>query len=90
MRTNRTIVRCSPLVQIIEEDGLVLFESGTIALHIGERGEMLLPKDASGCARAMQWLFPALNSIEPFVMNVAMIDFFYANEEWRSCAAWAR
>src|SRR6266536_1642138 len=66
----------------LEEAGLVLFESGAIVLHIGERSEMLLPKDASGRARAMQWLIAALNSIEPFVMNVALIDLFYANEEW--------
>src|SRR6266498_211465 len=69
-------------VPILEEDGLVLFESGAIVLHIGEQSEMLLRKDASGRARATQWLIAALNSIEPFVMNVALIDLFYANEEW--------
>jgi glutathione S-transferase len=69
-------------VPILEEDGHVLFESGAIVLHIGERSEMLLPKDAGGRARATQWLIAALNSIEPFVMNVALIDLFYANEEW--------
>ena len=65
-------------VPILEEDGLVLFESGAIVLHIGERSETLLPKDASARARATQWLIAALNSIEPFVMNVALIDLFYA------------
>ena len=50
--------------------------------HIGERSEALLPKDAGARARATQWLIAALNSIEPFVMNVALIDLFYANEEW--------
>jgi glutathione S-transferase len=69
-------------VPIFEEDGLVLFESGAIVLHIGERCEALLPKDSAARARAMQWLVAALNSIEPFVMNVAVIDLFYANEEW--------
>jgi glutathione S-transferase len=69
-------------VPILEEDGLVLFESGAIALHIGERSEALLPKEAAARARAMQWLIAALNSIEPFVMNVALIDLFYAQEEW--------
>src|SRR6266498_1209617 len=69
-------------VPILEEDGLVLFESGAIVLHIGEQSEMLLRKDASGRARATQWLIAALNSIEPFVMNVALIDLFYAIEEW--------
>ena len=41
-----------------------------------------LPKDVGGRARATQWLIAALNSIEPFVLNVALIDLFYANEEW--------
>jgi glutathione S-transferase len=69
-------------VPIFEEDGLVLFESGAIVLHIGERSEALLPKELGARARARQWLVAALNSIEPFVMNVAIIDFMYANEEW--------
>ena len=56
--------------------------SNRIVLHIGERSETLLPKDAGARARAMQWLVAALNSIEPFVMNVALIDLFYAKEAW--------
>jgi len=67
---------------ILDEGGLVLFESGAIVLHIGERSEALLPTEAGARARAMQWLIAALNSIEPFVMNVAVIDLFYAQEEW--------
>jgi glutathione S-transferase len=69
-------------VPILEEGGSVLFESGAIVLYIGERSEALLPKDSRARARAVQWLIAALNSIEPFVMNVALIDLFYANEEW--------
>ena len=69
-------------VPIFEEDGLVLFESGAIVLHIGERSEALLPLDAGARARATQWLIAALNSIEPFVMDVARIDIFYADQEW--------
>jgi glutathione S-transferase len=69
-------------VPIFDEDGFVLFESGAIVLHIGERSQALLPKDVGARARATQWLIAALNSIEPFVMNVALIDLFYANEEW--------
>ena len=60
----------------------MLFESGAIVLYIGERSETLLPKDAGARCRATQWLIAALNSIEPFVMNVALMDIFYANEEW--------
>ena len=69
-------------VPIFEENGFVLFESGAIVLHIGERSETLLPKDPGARARAVQWLISALNSIEPFVMNVALIDVLYTNEEW--------
>ena len=69
-------------VPILDEDGFVLFESGAIVLHIGERSSTLLPKDAGARARATQWLIAALNSIEPHVMNVVVIDVFYAQEEW--------
>jgi glutathione S-transferase len=69
-------------VPIFEENSFVLFESGAIVLHIGERSETLLPKDPAARARAMQWLIAALNSIEPWVMQVAVIDLFHANEEW--------
>jgi glutathione S-transferase len=69
-------------VPILEEEGLVLFESGAIVLHVGEKSETLLPRDPGARARATQWLIAALNSVEPFVMNVALIDLFYANEEW--------
>ena len=69
-------------VPILEENGVVLFETGAIVLHIGERSETLLPKDPAARARATQWLIAALNSIEPFVMNVALIDIFYADQEW--------
>jgi glutathione S-transferase len=69
-------------VPMLEEDGFALFESGAIALYIGERSEALLPKDPQARARATQWLIAALNSVEPFVMDVARIDIFYADQEW--------
>jgi glutathione S-transferase len=69
-------------VPIFEEDGQVLFESGAIVLHVAERSEALLPKDAGARARATQWLIAALNSIEPHIMNVATIELFYADQEW--------
>src|SRR5207237_1517320 len=69
-------------VPIFEEDGFVLFESGAIVLHIGDRSEQLLPRDAHARTRAVQWLVAALNSIEPHVMNVALLGLFYAGEEW--------
>jgi glutathione S-transferase len=69
-------------VPIFEENGFTLFESGAIVLHIGERSEALLPKDAAARSRATQWLIAALNSIEPFIMQVAAIDLFHKDKEW--------
>ncbi|MFO1016925.1 MAG: glutathione S-transferase family protein [Hyphomonadaceae bacterium] len=69
-------------VPIFEEGGFTLFESGAIVLHIGQRSETLLPNDPDARARATQWLVAALNSIEPFVMDVARIDLFYKDQEW--------
>jgi glutathione S-transferase len=69
-------------VPVFEEDGEVLFESGAIVLHVGERCEALLPRAPMARAKAAQWLIAALNSIEPHVMNAAVLDVFYAGEEW--------
>jgi len=69
-------------VPVFEEDGLVLFESGAIVLHVGARSDVLLPRDPAGRARATTWLFAALNSIEPRIQQLAEIDLFFANEQW--------
>jgi glutathione S-transferase len=69
-------------VPVYEEDGLTLFESGAILIHIGEKSEILLPKDPAKRARAFTWMFAALNSVEPHVQNLTTIDLFFANEEW--------
>lgn len=69
-------------VPILEEDGFTLFETGAIVLYVGARSEVLLPREAGPRARATQWLIAALNSIEPFVMEVARIDIFYADHDW--------
>lgn len=69
-------------VPIYEEDGHALFESGAIVLHIGEKSTTLLPVDVKARARATQWLIAALNSVEPYIMNVAQVEIFYAGEEW--------
>src|SRR4051812_28073246 len=69
-------------VPILQEDDVTIFESGAIVLHVGERSETLLPKDPAARARAVQWLIAALNSIEPHVMNYAILESFYADQEW--------
>jgi len=69
-------------VPVYEEDGLTLFESGAIVMHIAERSEVLLPKDPAQRSRARTWMFAALNSVEPHVQNLTTIDLFFQNEEW--------
>ena len=69
-------------VPVYEEDGLTLFESGAIVMHIGEKSDVLLPKDPAERSRARIWMFSALNSVEPHVQNLTTIDLFFPNEEW--------
>lgn len=69
-------------VPVFQEDGLTLFESGAIVLHIGERSETLLPKDPAARARAMVWLFAALNSIETVAQRLFELDVFFAGQDW--------
>ena len=69
-------------VPAYEEDGLVLFESGAIVLHVAERSEELMPSDPTRRARVTTWMFAALNTMEPRIQNLAEIDLFHAEEEW--------
>ena len=75
---------CQPYGQVpaYEEGGLVLFESGAIVLHIGEKSEALLPAEPKARARAICWLFSALNTIEPPIQRLAELDLFHAGETW--------
>lgn len=66
----------------IEDDGLVMHESGAIALYIAEKSEALLPKDRIGRERATAWVFSALNSIEPTVQELGSIIFFHKDAAW--------
>lgn len=61
-------------VPALEEDGLELFESGAIVMHIGERSEALMPRDEDGRARVKTWMLAALNTIEPPIMMLNVID----------------
>jgi glutathione S-transferase len=64
-------------------DGQVrIFETGAIVQYLGERSEALLPRDPQGKYRAIQWTYAALNSVEPALLNLLLIDVFYAGEEW--------
>ena len=65
-----------------EEDGLALFETGAIVLHIAERHAGLLPADAHGRARAIAWLFAALNTVEPPILELSIARILEGDKPW--------
>ena len=65
-----------------EEGDLVLFESGAILLHIAQRHLGLLPEGAKARARAMAWLFAALNTMEPPIVEYGMSKLFERDKPW--------
>jgi len=65
-----------------EEGDLVLFESGAIVLHIAERHMGLLPDDANGRARAIAWMFAALNTVEPPIVDRSMATLLERDKPW--------
>jgi glutathione S-transferase len=65
-----------------EEDGLVLFETGAIVLHIAERHAGLLPQEANARARAISWMFCAVNTIEAPILELQVAKFAEGNESW--------
>jgi len=69
-------------VPAYEEDGLVLFESGAIVLHIAEKGPGLFPEDEAGRARAIEWMFAALNTVEPVVWDLVMAKVIEGDKDW--------
>src|SRR5262245_5920527 len=69
-------------VPAIETEDMKLFESGAIVLHIAEGCDALAPSDARGRARTRAWVFAALNTVEPDILNVAWLDFRHAGEPW--------
>ena len=69
-------------VPTYEQDGLTLFESGAIVQHIAGSHGGLLPDDAGGRARAIEWMFAALNTVEPPISDYAIATLFEAQEPW--------
>ena len=65
-----------------EEGDLVLFESGAIVFHIAEHHSGLLPSDANGRARAITWLFAALNTVEPPILELANARLLERDKAW--------
>jgi glutathione S-transferase len=65
------------------EDGeLALFESGAIVFHIAERHGGLLPDDANARARAVAWMFAALNTVEPPIFDRSLATILERDEPW--------
>ena len=69
-------------VPILREGDVQIFESGAIVQYIGEKSEILLPTETRERFRAIQWTYAALNSVEPAIMNLLLIDIFFTGQEW--------
>ncbi|CAE6827254.1 hypothetical protein R69658_06127 [Paraburkholderia aspalathi] len=65
-----------------EEGALVLFESGAIVFHIAERHAGLLPDDANARGRAITWMFAALNTVEPPILDLQTAKFLEGDKSW--------
>ena len=65
-----------------EAGDLTLFESGAIILHIAEHHRGLLPEDANARARAISWMFAALNTVEPPIVEREMAMYFDRDKSW--------
>jgi glutathione S-transferase len=65
-----------------EEGDLALFESGAIIFHIAERHAGLLPQDANARARAIAWMFAALNTVEPPIVERSMAVIVERDKSW--------
>src|SRR5215470_16825176 len=65
-----------------EEGDLVLFETGAIVLHLAERHAGLLPADVNARARAITWMFAALNTMEPPILEFANAKLLEGDKPW--------
>lgn len=69
-------------IPTFEDGDLTLFESGAIVFHIAEHHEGLLPKDTKARARAIAWMFAALNTIEPPILELANARLLEGDRPW--------
>ncbi|WP_458072093.1 glutathione S-transferase family protein [Rhodanobacter sp. BL-MT-08] len=65
-----------------EEGDLVLFESGAIVLHIAEHHAGLLPNETNARARAIAWMFAAVNTVEPPILELVTARFLEGDKPW--------
>ncbi|MET4386407.1 glutathione S-transferase [Bradyrhizobium sp. F1.4.3] len=69
-------------IPTFEDGDLTLFESGAIVLHIAERHDGLLPGEAKARARAITWMFAALSTLEPPIVDLGMAMLFERDKSW--------
>jgi glutathione S-transferase len=69
-------------IPTFEDDDLVLFETGAIVLHVAEHCTGLLPDDANRRARAIAWMFAALNTVEPPILELSTALFAERDKPW--------
>ena len=69
-------------IPTFEEGNLALFETGAIVFHIAERHAGLMPEDTNARARAITWMFAALNTVEPPILDLVTARIFEANRSW--------
>ena len=67
-----------------EDGGLVLFETGAIVFHIAARHAGLLPEDANARARAISWMFAAVNTVEPPILELANAKLLEGDKPWHA------
>ena len=67
-----------------EEGDLVLFESGAIVFHIAHKHAGLLPEDADARARAVMWMFCAVSTIEPPVVDRDVVEYLEDGKSWQA------
>src|SRR6202046_1567054 len=65
-----------------EEGDLALFETGSIVFHIAERHAGLLPDEANARARSITWMFAALNTVEPPILELVTAKFLEGDKPW--------
>jgi glutathione S-transferase len=65
-----------------EEGDLFLFETGSIVFHIAERHAGLLPDETNARARAITWMFAALNTVEPLILELVTAKFVEGDKPW--------
>lgn len=71
-----------PKLFTYEEGPLSLFETGSIVFHLAGQHAGLLPKDRNARARAITWMFAALNTVEPPILELSTAKIFEGDKPW--------